>query len=92
MVVVDVKVTSTDKMNDAFKENDEKYREWATQETREKKVVMAVMVPVIISRWGCPQRLCKEMEDLRVQHQSRLGANGPERPTIQRRYRWEVLQ
>ena len=27
-VVVDVKVTSTDKMNDAFKEKDEKYREW----------------------------------------------------------------
>ena len=29
-VVVDVKVTSTEKMNEAFKEKDEKYREWAT--------------------------------------------------------------
>ena len=48
-----MKVTSTeDKMNDAFKEKDEKYREWATKEIREKKVVMAVMVPVIISHDG----------------------------------------
>ena len=37
-VVVDVKVTATDKMNEAFKEKDEKYRHWATCETREKKV------------------------------------------------------
>ena len=36
-VVVDVKITSTDKMNEAFKEKDEKYREWAIMETREKK-------------------------------------------------------
>ena len=36
--VVDVKITSTDKLNEAFKEKDEKYREWATRETREKKV------------------------------------------------------
>ena len=49
---MDVKVTSTDKMNDAFKEKDDKYREWATRETREKKVVMAVMVPLIISHDG----------------------------------------
>ena len=45
-VVVDVKVTSTDDLNKAFKENDEKYREWATRETREKKVAKAVMVPL----------------------------------------------
>ena len=44
-VVVDVKITSTDKLNDAFKEKDDKYREWATRETREKKVTNAVMVP-----------------------------------------------
>ena len=37
-VVVDVKITSTDKMNEAFKEKVEKYRYWATEETREKKV------------------------------------------------------
>ena len=30
-VVVDVKVTSTDKMNEAFREKDDMYREWATQ-------------------------------------------------------------
>ena len=35
-VVVDVKITPTDKMNEAFKENDEKYRAWTTSETREK--------------------------------------------------------
>ena len=48
-VIVDVKVTSTDDMNKAFKENDDKCREWATKEMREKKVVMVVMVPLIIS-------------------------------------------
>ena len=51
-VVVDVKITSTDKMKEAFKEKDEKYREWDTRETREKKVVMAVMVPLNISHDG----------------------------------------
>ena len=51
-VVVDVKITSTGKMNDSFKEKDEKYRVWATKETRESKVVMAVMVPLIISHDG----------------------------------------
>ena len=30
-VVVDVKVTSTDELNKAFKEKDDKYRVWATQ-------------------------------------------------------------
>ena len=47
-----MKVTSTDKMNEAFKEKDEKYREWTTLETGEKKVVMVVMVPLIISNDG----------------------------------------
>ena len=55
-VVVDVKVTSTANMNKAFMEKDEKYREWATRETREKKVVMAVMVPHIISHDGAVHR------------------------------------
>ena len=36
--MVDVKITSTDKMNEAFKEKDAKYSEWTTQETLEKKV------------------------------------------------------
>ena len=40
-----MKVTSTDDMNKAFKEKDEKYRVWETSETREMKVVKAVMVP-----------------------------------------------
>ena len=48
-VVVDVQITSTDKMNDSFKIKDDKYREWTIQETREKKVAKAVMVPLIIS-------------------------------------------
>ena len=54
--MVDVKVTSTDKLNEAFREKDEKCREWATRETREKKVVMAVMVPLIISHDGAVHR------------------------------------
>ena len=44
-VVVAVKVTSTNNMNKAVKKNDVKYRELATKETMEKKVVKAVMVP-----------------------------------------------
>ena len=32
-VVVDAKVTSTDKMSKSFKENDDKYREWAGRDT-----------------------------------------------------------
>ena len=51
-VVVDVKVTSTDKMSEAFKEKDDKYREWATKDTREKKVAKSVMVHLIISHDG----------------------------------------
>ena len=51
-VVVDVKVTSTEDMEKAFKEKDEKYREWTTQDTREKKADKAVMVPLIISHDG----------------------------------------
>ena len=43
-------VTATDDMKKAFKEKDDKYREWATRETRERKVVMAVMVPLMVSR------------------------------------------
>ena len=55
-VVVDVKITSTEKMNGAFKEKDEKYRVWATLETREKKVSKVVMVPLIISYDGAIHR------------------------------------
>ena len=55
-VVVDVKVTSTEKMNEAFREKDEKYRDWATNETRENKVSKAVMVPLIISHDGAVHR------------------------------------
>ena len=47
-----MKVTSTEDLNKAFKEKDEKYRVWATSETQEKKVGMAVMVPLIISHDG----------------------------------------
>ena len=51
-VVVDVKITSTEDMNKAFREKDDKYREWATKDTREKKVANVVMVPLIISHDG----------------------------------------
>ena len=50
--VVDGKVISTDKMNEAFREKDDKYRVWATREMQEKKVAKAVMVPLIISHDG----------------------------------------
>ena len=43
-------------MNDAFKEKDEKYRVWATSETREKKVSKVVMVPLINSQDGAIHR------------------------------------
>ena len=56
MVVVYVKVTSTDKMSEAFKEKDDKYRVWATHETREMKVVKVVMVPLIVSHDGAVHR------------------------------------
>ena len=54
--VVDVQITSTEKMNDEFKKKDDKYREWTLQETREKKVAKAVMVPLIISHDGAIHR------------------------------------
>ena len=37
-VVVDVMVTSTEKMNEAFKEKDEKYREWARRKPGKRKL------------------------------------------------------
>ena len=45
-------ITSTVKMNDAFREKEDKYSVWATRETREKKVAKAVMVALIISHDG----------------------------------------
>ena len=51
-MVVDVKVTSCDDMAKAFKEKGDTYRTWTVQETREKKVWKAVMVPLIISHDG----------------------------------------
>ena len=43
-------------MSDAFREKDDRYREWTTKETREKKVCRAVMVPLIISHDGAVHR------------------------------------
>ena len=37
-VVVDVKITSTEDMNKAFKEKDDRYREWTTKETLERRM------------------------------------------------------
>ena len=39
-------------MNKAFNDKNHKYRIWTIQETREKKVAKAVMVPLIISHDG----------------------------------------
>ena len=87
-----MKVTSTDKLNDAFKEKEKKCREWTTQETQEKKVAMAVMVLLIISRQGAIHRDSDALETLRSRHQRRLGEDGPERPTLQRGDYGENLQ
>ena len=55
-VVVDVKVTSTEDIEKAFKEKDEKYREWTIRDTREKNVAKAVLVPLILSHDGAIHR------------------------------------
>ena len=47
-----MKIASTDGMNKAFEEKGDGYREWATGQTREKKVGQVVMVPLIISYEG----------------------------------------
>ena len=54
--VVDVKVISTDQINNAFKEKDDKFREWTTFETWEEKVAKVVMGPLIISHDGSVHR------------------------------------
>ena len=54
-MVVDVKATSAEDMNETFNEKDDKYRNWATNET-EKKVTKAVMVPLIASNDGAVHR------------------------------------
>ena len=51
-VVVDVMITSIKHMKKSFKEKDDKYRVWATEETREKKVGNVTMAPLIISHDG----------------------------------------
>ena len=51
-----MKIASTEDMNKAFREKACKYREWATKETREKKVKKAVMVHLIISHDGAVHR------------------------------------
>ena len=92
-VVVDVKVTSTDKMSEAFKEKDEKYRDWATKETLEEEGRQGGNGPPHhLPRRGSPQRLGQEMEELRPRHHGRLGPYGTEYPALQRRDRRVVLQ
>ena len=63
-VVVDVKVTSTDKTNEAFKEKDDKYREWATRDAREECRKGGDGAPHHLPRWGRPPRLCQKAEGL----------------------------
>ena len=83
-VVADLKETSTDDMNTAFKEKDEKYRVWATQETRETKVSKAVIVPLIISNDGAVYNdTVRRWKDFVPRHQGGLGADGTERSPLQ---------
>ena len=55
-MVVGVKVTSNDKMNESFKKKYDKYRVWTTKETLEKNEGKAVMVPIIISHDGAVRK------------------------------------
>ena len=91
-VVVDVKVTSTDKMNEAFKEKDGKYREWATKDTREKKVVKAVMVPLVVSHDGAVHRDTDRRWKNFASTSRLTGADGVEHHALQRRDRREIFQ
>ena len=63
--MVDVKVTSTVKLNEAFKEKDEKYRVWATQDPRKESLKGGDGPPHHLPRRGRPQRHCQEREKLR---------------------------
>ena len=47
-----MKVPSTEDMNKAFGEKDDKYSVWTTQETMENKAIKVVMVPFIVSHDG----------------------------------------
>ena len=89
-----MKVTTTDKMNEAFKWKDDKYRDWTTLETREKKVMTAVMVPLIISLDGAVHKdTIKKWKnfasDVNVDW---VRMDGTERATLQCCRLWEVLQ
>ena len=82
-MVVDVKVTSTEDMNKAFKEKDDKYREWATRETRVKKSGKGGDGSSYhLPRRGRPQGLRQAPEGLCAGHQSGLGADVTERASI----------
>ena len=92
-VVGDVKITSTDKMSEAVKEKDDKYREWATKETREKKGGDGGNgANHHLQRRGCPQGHHQKMEKLCLRYHCRLGPDGPERASLQCRDCGEVLQ
>ena len=60
---VDAKVMLTEEMNRAFKENDDKYRVWATRETSEQKVAKVVIAPLIISHDEAVQDSIKRWKD-----------------------------
>ena len=55
-IVVDVMVISSEEMRKGFKEKDDKYRERTTRETQEKRVMTAVMVPLVVSHDGAMHR------------------------------------
>ena len=80
-VVVDVKVTSTDRMNEAFKKmintgNDH------TGNTGEEGLHGCDSPSHRFPRRGCPQRHGDEMEELRPGHPGRLGADGSKRTSL----------
>ena len=53
---MDVMVISSEEMRKGFKEKDDKYRERTTRETQEKRVMTAVMVPLVVSHDGAMHR------------------------------------
>ena len=68
-VVVAVKITSTDKMNEAFSEKDEKYRVGNKGNKGEESIHGGDGPHHHLPRRGCPQKLGQAVEELCTRHQ-----------------------
>ena len=82
-VVVDVKITSTDKLNEHSKKRMKKPRVGQKGDPREEGGYGRDGSRHHLARRSGPQGHHQAVEDLRVRHQSRLGENDPKRPSLQ---------